>query len=67
MTTSLSAGALLTTREAARRLGIAAGTLCNQRSRGEGPPFIRLGAKSIRYSPEDLDRFVSQNRHRAAA
>lgn len=61
-------GALLTTVEAARRLGIAPGTLCNWRTSGQGPVFVRLKGKgirgrgSIRYSAEDLARFVEQCR-----
>lgn len=53
----------LTTREAARRLGLAVGTLQNMRSRGEGPVFIRLGAKAVRYLPEDLDAYLRRQRH----
>jgi hypothetical protein len=59
---------LLTTREAARRLGLSPGTLQNWRVRGVGPVFIRLKGKStrgrgaIRYSEVDLDHFVTQSR-----
>lgn len=56
-----SANALLSTREAARRLGLAAGTLQNWRIRGQGPAFVRLGS-AVRYSSEDLARFISQGR-----
>ena len=59
---------LLTTHEAARRLGLASGTLCNWRVRGVGPKFIRLQGKSargrgaIRYTDEDLSSFIEEGR-----
>ena len=63
---NLNRSHLVTTREAAQRLGLATGTLCNLRSRGGGPAFVRLG-RAIRYAVEDLEEFVSRNRHRATA
>ena len=61
MSTQIHSSNLLNTREAARWLGLAAGTLQNWRFRGQGPAFIRLG-KAIRYEPESLARFVEQGR-----
>ena len=52
---------LLKTREAARRLGVASGTLSNWRHRGQGPAFVRLG-RAIRYDEADLARFIAQGR-----
>ena len=52
---------LLTTREAARRLRLATGTLHNWRIRGQGPEWVRLG-KAVRYEPESLARFIAQGR-----
>lgn len=66
MATCISLGDLVTTREAARRLGLATGTLANQRARGEGPQFIKMG-KAVRYSPRDIEDYISQNRQRTAA
>lgn len=43
MTDTRDHSSLLTTHEAARRLGLASGTLCNWRSCGRGPAFVRLG------------------------
>ena len=51
---------LLNSEEAAAMLGIAAGTLANQRQRGEGPRFVRIGAV-VRYRREDLADYVSQD------
>ncbi|MCC7261583.1 MAG: helix-turn-helix domain-containing protein [Candidatus Latescibacteria bacterium] len=61
MSTHPTSSTLLTTREAARRLGLAAGTLQNWRIRGEGPAFVRLG-KAVRYDEHDLARFIAQGR-----
>ena len=57
---------LLTTREAARRLGLAAGTLANWRTSGQGPAVIRLG-RAVRYTEDDLAQFVAQSRNQAMA
>jgi hypothetical protein len=45
------------TEGAAARLGLNPRTLENQRSRGDGPPFVRLG-RAIRYRIADLDAYV---------
>lgn len=49
---------LLTTAEAARRLGFAPSTLNKWRITGRGPSFLKLG-RSVRYSLSDLDAFLS--------
>ncbi len=48
---------LLNTREAADRLGLRKSTLDCWRSRGGGPAYRKIGA-AVRYSVEDLERFV---------
>lgn len=48
---------LLTTREAAARLGLSTTTLEIWRWRGTGPKFRKLG-KAVRYTKEDLDAFI---------
>lgn len=53
----MSAVEWLTPRRAAELTGFAEGTLANWRSRGEGPPFRKVG-RMIRYSAEELDRFI---------
>lgn len=49
---------LLDTRAAARYLGIAHGTLQNARSRGDGPAYVRVGRRSIRYRVCDLELYI---------
>jgi len=48
---------MLTTQEASEFLGIAAGTLANQRARGEGPVFVKYG-RTIRYRRVDLEKYI---------
>lgn len=49
---------LVDTKEAADMLGMAPGTLLNQRCRGEGPPFVRMG-RTIRYRVAELEEYVT--------
>jgi len=50
---------LLKPAEAARRLGVSKSYLAQLRVQGRSPTFIRLGARAIRYRPEDLDTWLS--------
>lgn len=49
---------LLTEADLADRWGIAPKTLANQRWRGDGPPFIKLG-RLVRYDPETADEWAA--------
>lgn len=49
---------LLKDPEAARRLGLATGTLRNMRSQRRGPRFVRIGSRAVRYRLEDLDAWI---------
>jgi predicted DNA-binding transcriptional regulator AlpA len=53
---------LLTPRQAAARLGVVPLTLANWRSRGLGPPFVKIGGYFVRYREEDLDAYVAARR-----
>ncbi|NML95151.1 helix-turn-helix transcriptional regulator [Novosphingobium olei] len=50
---------LLTEVEQAARWGIAPKTLANQRCRGDGPPFIKLG-RLVRYDPAQTDAWLAE-------
>jgi len=50
----------LTTAQAAKLLGRPAGTLCDWRSRGLGPPFYKLG--KVRYLRSDVIAFRASAR-----
>jgi predicted DNA-binding transcriptional regulator AlpA len=57
----LAAGNLLTDTEVAALCGCAVQTLRNMRwrGRGEGPAFVRLGGRMIRYKPADVQAFIN--------
>ena len=55
---------LLSEREAAAVLGVAAKTLSNWRSIGSGPTFVRVGGR-ILYEPRDLSAFIESKKFRA--
>jgi hypothetical protein len=50
---------LITPAETAGLLGVTAKVLERWRGTGEGPAFVRLTSKTIRYRSEDLDAFVA--------
>jgi len=53
-----------TRRDTARTLGIHLNTLDNYRKRNQGPPYIRLGSRLIRYPVQALlDWQQSQQQH----
>jgi hypothetical protein len=54
---------LLTPKEAAKLLKVSASWLAKGRMRGDGPPFIKLGLRAIRYSEAALVQWTkSQQR-----
>lgn len=53
-------GDLITEHEAADILKVSVSTLRNWRYRGEGPAFIKLGKRAIRYRVPDVSAFVEQ-------
>lgn len=44
--------------ELGREWQLSPGTLANQRSRGEGPPFVRIG-RTIRYSRKAVAEWLA--------
>lgn len=52
--------ALLDEKEAAARLCLSVSTLRNWRAQHEGPKYVKLGRRSIRYQQSDLTAFVEQ-------
>lgn len=55
---AVSSADLLDESEAATKLSVAVQTLRNWRWRGEGPRFVKLGKRAVRYRRGDLDAFV---------
>ena len=56
----------LTTREAARYLGLSLSTLKRYRVSGDGPVFHRFGGR-VRYRREDLDAWAAARRRVSTA
>lgn len=54
----LAAGNLLTDSEVAELCGCAVQTLRNMRWRGDGPRFVKLGGRMVRYKPADVQAFI---------
>lgn len=51
---------LLTTQEAAERLGVSPRTCEDWRLRGSGPVYRKLGRRLVRYCPADLEAFAAE-------
>jgi excisionase family DNA binding protein len=52
---------LLTEKQAAELLKVSVMTLKRLRYAGTGPDFITIG-RSIRYDPEDIDKYLTSNK-----
>ena len=59
--------ALLTTKEAARILGVSKAFLDKDRWAGARIPFIKVGSRAVRYRREDLDAYVSAQLRRSTS
>lgn len=58
---------LLDEREVADALSVALNTLRNWRWKGEGPRFVKLGKRTVRYRRADLEAFVAAGTRGEAA
>lgn len=54
----LAAGNLLTDVELADLYGVSLQTVRNWRWKGEGPRWVKLGARCVRYRAEDVQAFI---------
>ena len=57
-----AARALLDDVEVADRLNVSLQTVRNWRARREGPRYVKLGKRSVRYRPEDVEAFIEGER-----
>ena len=57
-TAPLNPADLLDEREVATALSVALNTLRNWRWKGEGPRFVKLGKRAVRYRRADVDAFI---------
>jgi excisionase family DNA binding protein len=58
---------LLTTKEAARYLGVSQAFLERDRWAGDAIPFIKLGARAVRYRVADLEAFLNSRVRRSTS
>lgn len=52
--------ALLTPAQLAERFGMTTGNLAQMRYKGNGPKFIKLGGKQVRYRESDVRAWLDQ-------
>lgn len=57
-TAALNPADLLDENEAAASLNVAVQTMRNWRWKGEGPRYVKVGARLVRYRRGDLDAFI---------
>ena len=57
---------LLTEAEQAQRWGISPKTLANQRWRGDGPPYVKLG-RLVRYDPAKTDAWAAERERQSTS
>jgi predicted DNA-binding transcriptional regulator AlpA len=55
---------VLRTEAAALYLGLRPGTLEKARRAGDGPPFLRIGARVVGYDVRDLDAWIATRKQR---
>jgi excisionase family DNA binding protein len=53
---------LLTTKEAARYLGVSEAFLERDRWAGARIPFVKIGSRAVRYQHAELDAYIQQQR-----
>lgn len=58
---------LLTTKEAARFLGVSAAFLERDRWAGADIPFVRVGSRAVRYQLSELEAFVRSRVRKSTA
>lgn len=58
---------MMTTAEVAALLRVSISTLQNQRSRGEGLPYVKLAGRQIRYFRVQVQAALEENTVRPAA
>lgn len=52
----------MTTKTAAKELGVGVSTLEMWRTKGKGPTWIKVGGSAVRYSRVDLDAWITKQK-----
>ena len=58
---------LVTTKEAARFLGVSTAFLERDRWRGARIPFVKVGTRSVRYELSALEAYIAQQNRRSTS
>lgn len=58
-------GQVFRTVAAALYVALSPATLEKMRTRGDGPPYVRLGRRAVGYRVEDLDSWLVQRKSRS--
>ena len=58
---------LLTAAEAGEILGLTVRAMEERRRRGAGPPYVRLGATTVRYSVLTLEEYIAERTYSSTA
>ncbi len=58
---------LVTTKEAARLLGVSPAFLERDRWRGARIPFVKVGTRSVRYELSALEAYIAQQNRRSTS
>ena len=58
---------LVTEAEAAEMLGMTVSFLQARRVRGGGPPFVRVGSRTVRYDIRDLESWIRRQRRESTS
>ena len=58
---------LLTTKQAARLLGVSEAFLERDRWAGARIPFIKIGARAVRYEQDALDDYIEKQRRQSTS
>ena len=60
-------GRLMTEAEVEAEHGFKPRTLRQWRYTGDGPPFVKLNGRMVRYLAEDIEKWIASQRHDPAA
>jgi predicted DNA-binding transcriptional regulator AlpA len=60
--TTIATDPLLTAVQVAELMQITPQRLANMRWAGHGPPFVKIGHRSVRYRTSDVDAWIRRNR-----
>jgi hypothetical protein len=63
----MSAASLYSPAEAATKLGVTDRMLARMRSNGNGPEFVRVGYRTVRYASEALEAFIAANSRKSTS